>query len=225
MSSDTASIEARQAALLVQGLAALQVSASDAQQARLLEYLRLLQRWNAAYNLSAVRDPLRMVTQHLLDCLAIVPALNRRFGGAALRILDVGSGGGLPGVVLAVMQPSWTVCCVDAVAKKAFFLRQVAAELQLKNLQAEHARVEALRATPFDLVVSRAFSSLMDFVALTRSQLASGGVWLAMKGRAPSEEIGALPGDVEVFHVEQLEVPGLGAQRCLVWMRQRQKLG
>ena len=215
----------QQAALLAEGMDALALPATDAQRAKLLGYLQLLQKWNTAYNLSAVRDPLRMVTQHLLDCLAVVSVLNRQFDGTALRILDVGSGGGLPGVVLVVMQSLWSVCCVDAVAKKAFFVRQVAGELQLKNLQAEHARVETLRTAPFDLIVSRAFSSLQDFVALTRSQLAPGGAWLAMKGRVPDEEIAALPPGVSVFHVERLEVPGLDAQRCLVWMRPTPKLG
>lgn len=225
MNSDHLSIGDRQAALLAEGMDALALPATDAQRSKLLDYLQLLHKWNTAYNLSAVRDPLRMVTQHLLDCLAVVPALERHFSGAPARILDVGSGGGLPGVVFALMQPSWTVWCVDAVAKKASFVRQVAAELSVKNLQAEHARVEVLRAAPFDLVVSRAFSSLQDFVGLTRSQLAPGGTWLAMKGRVPDEEIAALPPGVSVFHVEQLEVPGLGAQRCLVWMRPTPKLG
>jgi 16S rRNA (guanine527-N7)-methyltransferase len=139
--------------------------------------------------------------------------------GTGARILDVGSGAGLPGVVLSLMRPNWVVHCVDAVAKKASFVRQVAVELRLKNLHAEHARVEALRLPAFDVVVSRAFASLADFTAWSRGQLAPGGVWLAMKGRLPEEEIAALPSWVSVFHVEQLQVPGLDAQRCLVWMR------
>ncbi|MCU0918895.1 MAG: 16S rRNA (guanine(527)-N(7))-methyltransferase RsmG [Burkholderiaceae bacterium] len=201
------------------GLEALSLLADEALLDRLLAYLDLLQKWNQAYNLSAVRDPQQMVHQHLLDCLAALPAVDRHLRGREARILDVGSGAGLPGVVWALMRPNWAVCCVDAVAKKASFVRQVAAELALRNLQAEHARVEQLCIVAVDVVVSRAFASLADFTALTRQHLAPGGCWLAMKGRLPEEEIAALPADVAVFHVEPLQVPGLDARRCLVWMR------
>jgi 16S rRNA (guanine527-N7)-methyltransferase len=201
------------------GLAALGLEAGDDLCGRLLAYLDLLHKWNQAYNLSAVRDPQQMVHQHLLDCLAALPPLDRHLQGRDARILDVGSGAGLPGVVWALMRPQWSLCCVDAVAKKASFVRQVAAELALRNLRAEHARVEQLQLPPFDVVVSRAFASLADFTQLTRQQLAPGGCWLAMKGRLPDDEIAALGADVTVFHVERLQVPGLDAQRCLVWMR------
>lgn len=188
----------------------------------LLAYLSLLARWNGAYNLTAVRDPKLMRVQHLADCLAAVPALRRRLGsGQAARILDVGSGGGLPGVVLAAVEPAWDVTCVDAVGKKAAFVRQVAGELALPNLHAEHARVESLKAMLFGVITARAFASLADFTRLTRPLLATGGVWMAMKGRRPDDEIAALGGDVDVFHVEPLSVPGLDAERCLVWMRPR----
>ncbi|WP_298834864.1 16S rRNA (guanine(527)-N(7))-methyltransferase RsmG [uncultured Piscinibacter sp.] len=188
---------------------------------RLLAYLALLQRWNATYNLTAVRDPGDMLTQHLADCLSVVGPLRRHLGsGAGRRLLDVGSGGGLPGVVLAALEPAWSVTCVDAVGKKAAFIRQVSVELGLRNLVAEHARIEALRQAPFDLVTSRAFSSLADFVSLTRRLLVPGGVWAAMKGKTPEAELAALPSGVVVFHVEPLQVPGLDAERCLVWMRQ-----
>lgn len=206
-------------AALRSGLEALSLPADEALLDRLLGYLDLLQKWNRAYNLSAVRDPQQMVHQHLLDCLAVLPALDRHLQGHEARILDVGSGAGLPGAVWALMRPNWAVCCVDAVAKKAVFLRQVAAELALRNLQSEHARVEQLPNLGVDVVVSRAFASLADFTALTRQHLAPGGCWLAMKGKLPNEEIAALPADVVVFHVEPLQVPGLDAQRCLVWMR------
>jgi 16S rRNA (guanine527-N7)-methyltransferase len=206
-------------AALRSGLEALSLQADDILQDRLLAYLDLLQKWNRAYNLSAVRDPQQMVYQHLLDCLAALPALDRHLQGREARILDVGSGAGLPGVVWALMRPNWSVCCVDAVAKKASFVRQVAGELALRNLQSEHARVEQLRLPLVDLVVSRAFASLADFTALTRQHLSPGGCWLAMKGKVPDDEIAALPADVSVFHVEPLQVPGLDAQRCLVWMR------
>jgi len=186
---------------------------------RLLAYLDLLQRWNATYNLTSVRDPEQMLVQHLFDCLAVIGPLRRELAPSGIRLLDVGSGGGLPGVVIATMCPEWRVACVDTVGKKAAFVRQVAVELKLANLQAEHARVETLRLPPCEAVVSRAFSSLADFVRLTRGQLKPSGVWMAMKGRRPDEEIATLPADVAVFHVEQLAVPELSAERCLVWMR------
>jgi 16S rRNA (guanine527-N7)-methyltransferase len=193
-------------ATLERALAALGLQASPAQLDTLLGYLALLQRWNATYNLTAVRDPAQMLTQHLADCLAV---------------LDVGSGGGLPGVVLATMLPALTVTCVDTVGKKVAFVRQVAAELRLPNLRAEHARIEQLKAPLASLIVSRAFASLADFVGWTRHLLRPDGVWLAMKGRSPDGEIAALPVDIEVFHVEPLQVPGLDAERCLVWLRPR----
>jgi 16S rRNA (guanine527-N7)-methyltransferase len=201
------------------GLDALLLPATDDGVDHLLGYLDLLHKWNQAYNLSAVRDPMQMVHQHLLDCLAALPPLDRHLQGRDARILDVGSGAGLPGVVWALMRPAWSVCCVDTVGKKASFVRQVAAELALRNLHAEHARVEQLRWEPVDVVVSRAFASLADFSALTRQHLLPGGCWLAMKGKIPDGEIAALPANVKVFHVEPLQVPGLDAQRCLVWMR------
>jgi 16S rRNA (guanine527-N7)-methyltransferase len=204
---------------LCAGLAALGLQASHDVAAKLLQYLDLLHKWNQAYNLSAVRDPQQMLPQHLLDCLAAVPALDRHLGQRAARILDVGSGAGLPGVVWALMRPQWSVVCVDTVAKKVSFVRQAIAELRLKNLIAEHARVEALRAGDFDVIACRAFASLADFTALTRAHLAVAGCWLAMKGKPPEDDIAALPPRVDVFHVEQLHVPSLDAQRCLVWMR------
>jgi 16S rRNA (guanine527-N7)-methyltransferase len=206
---------------LCRAAALLGVSLEPAVADRLLAYLVLLQRWNKVYNLSALRNPAEMLTHHLLDCLTVVPPLQRHAMGRPLRILDVGSGGGLPGVVLAVMQAQWSVTCVDAVAKKASFVRQVAGDLGLVNLRAVHARVEEMPASAqFDLVVSRAFASLADFTSWTRQRLAPGGVWLAMKGRVPDDEVAALSADVSVFHVEPLQVPGLKAQRCLVWMNE-----
>jgi 16S rRNA (guanine527-N7)-methyltransferase len=187
----------------------------------LLGYLDLLHRWNATYNLTSVRDPQDMLRQHLADCLAVVPPMARQLGhrGEHLRVLDVGSGGGLPGVVLAVLFPQWQVTCVDTVGKKAAFVRQVALELQLKNLCSEQARVEAMAGAPYDVVTSRAFASLADFVQLTRLRLASDGVWMALKGKLPCDEMSALSAEVAVFHVEPIAVPGLPAERCLVWMR------
>lgn len=194
----------------------------DAQLARLMEFLALLQKWNKVYNLTAVRDPQEMLTHHLLDSLAAVPPLRRHVAQAGLaapvRLLDVGSGGGLPGVVFAICCPEVDVSCVDTVGKKAAFIQQAAVALKLPNLHGVHARVEAL-TTPFDVVSCRAFASLPDFTAWSRGALAPHGVWLAMKGKRPEDELAALPADVQVFHVEPLQVPGLEAERCIVWMR------
>jgi 16S rRNA (guanine527-N7)-methyltransferase len=210
---------------LIAAATQLGVVLADTQVELLLSYLELLQRWNRTYNLTAVRDPDQMLTQHLADCLAVIGPLDRHLGGnPPHRLLDVGSGAGLPGVVIAALRPQVDVTCVDAVGKKAAFVRQVAASLRLPNLHAEHARVEQLKAGHFDVVTSRAFASLADFTALTRQHLADDGVWLAMKGQDPSDEGTALTPEVEVFHVEQLTVPGLDAARCLVWMRPRRSL-
>lgn len=212
------------AAALQAAANALGFTLADTAIARLCVYLDLLQRWNRVYNLTALRDPAEMLSHHLIDCLAVLPALRRHAatqGLDRLRILDVGSGGGLPGVVLAAVEPGWDVSCVDTVAKKASFIRQVAAELRLPNLHGLHARVESLPPAShrYDLITSRAFASLPDFTRLTAPLLAGQGVWMAMKGKLPAEEQAALPASVDVFHVEQLQVPGLDAQRCLVWMR------
>ena len=197
----------------------LALDASESQVDQLLGHLALLQRWNSHYNLTSVRDPAQMLTQHLSDCLAVIAPLRRECGSASTRLLDVGSGGGLPGVVLAVLNPAMHVTCVDTVGKKAAFIQQVAGELRLRNLHAQHARVEQLKAAPFDVIASRAFASLVDFTALTRPHLSVTGRWMAMKGKEPVDEISALPDDIDVFHVEQLAVPGLNAERCLVWMQ------
>lgn len=190
---------------------------SDTQLDQLLAYLALLQKWNKVYNLTAVRDLAQMLSHHLIDSLSVIPPLLRH--GAPARLMDVGAGGGLPGVVIAICCPGTDVSCVDAVAKKATFIQQVAAELKLPNLHGVHSRVEQLKTAPFGVITSRAFASLLDFTRLTRQHLAEGAVWMAMKGQHPADEIAALPADVDVFHVEQLAVPGLDAQRCIVWMR------
>lgn len=206
------------------GVRDLGLDLDEAQIGQLLDFLALLQKWNKVYNLTAVRDPQEMLTHHLLDSLAAVAPLRRHVaeqGGALpvpLRLLDVGSGGGLPGVVFAICCPGVDVSCVDTVAKKAAFIQQAAAALRLRNLHGIHARVETLPG-PFDVVSCRAFASLPDFTSWSQGALAPGGVWLAMKGKHPADEIAALPSGVQVFHVEQLTVPGLGAERCIVWMR------
>ena len=204
------------------GAEALGLALDSAQLTLLMDFLVLLQKWNKVYNLTAVRDPEEMLTHHLLDSLAAVLPLRRHVAQAGLaapvRLLDVGSGGGLPGVVFAICCPGVDVSCVDTVGKKAAFIQQAAVQLRLPNLHGVHARVESL-ATPFDVVSCRAFAALADFTTWSRQALAPHGVWLAMKGKHPEEELAALPADVQVFHVEQLAVPGLGAERCIVWMR------
>ncbi len=199
----------------------LALGLSDTQLDLLLDYLALIAKWNKVYNLTSVREPQAMLTQHLVDSLSLLPALRRHAGGKAIRLLDVGSGGGLPGVVIAICEPLIDVSCVDAVAKKASFIKQVAAELHLPNLHGLHSRVEDLKVPAFDLITSRAFASLLDFTQLTRKLLKPGATWLAMKGQHPVAELAALPADLDVFHVEQLQVPGLDAQRCLISIRSK----
>ena len=207
------------------GVQALGLELGDNQITQLLDFMALLQKWNKVYNLTSVRDPAEMLTHHLLDSLAAVGPLRRHLAqldqgasGTALRLLDVGSGGGLPGVVFAICCPQLDVSCVDTVAKKAAFIQQAAVALKLPNLHGIHARVESL-AGPFDVVSCRAFASLADFTAWSRAALGGASVWLAMKGKHPADELLALPAEVQVFHVEQLTVPGLDAERCIVWMR------
>lgn len=206
---------------LIDAAQALGLALSDAELEALLAYQGLIAKWNKVYNLTAVRDPEQMLTQHLVDCLAAVPPLRRVLkeqGVDAPALLDVGAGAGLPGVVFAILHPQLKVHCVDTVAKKAAFVQQVAVELKLPNLRGLHARVESL-GQGYDIVSSRAFASLVDFTTWSRAALKTGAVWLAMKGKEPLEEIAALPPQVQVFHVEHLQVPGLGAERCIVWMR------
>ena len=199
----------------------LGLDVADSHSEALLRYLALLQRWNATYNLTSIREPGQMLTHHLADCLAVIGPLRRQIGTPASRLLDVGSGGGLPGVVIAILNPHIDVTCIDAVGKKAAFVQQVAGELRLHNLHSQHARVELMRADPFHVVASRAFASLADFTHITRQHLGPNGVWMAMKGKQPSDELAQLPAEVRVLHVEQLAVPSLDAERCVVWMRHR----
>ena len=200
------------------GAQALGLVLTDAQIQHLLDYAALIQKWNKVYNLTALRDPADMLTHHLLDSLTAIAPLRRHTQGQPIQVLDVGSGGGLPGVVLAICMPELNVSCVDTVAKKAAFVQQVAVSLKLPNLRGLHARVESL-TDPYQVICSRAFASLPDFVTWSRSALSEGGVWMAMKGKHPQGEIDALPTDVQVFHVEPLTVPGLDVERCMVWMK------
>jgi len=223
---------------LRQGLDALGLPLAEHQQNQLLSYVDLMGKWTRVYNLTAVRDPQEMLTHHLLDSLSVVLPLGRQLealhterladprtekkqpamSSAPISLLDVGSGAGLPGVVIAITFPDIQVTCLDAVAKKVAFIQQVAATLKLSNLTGLHARIETV-TRPFDIISSRAFSSLADFVNGSYKALATDGVWMAMKGKTPEQELAALPEIAKAFHVEQLQVPGLDAQRCLVWMR------
>ena len=214
---------------LSKGLAELGLDLSEPQQEQLLSYIALIERWNRVYNLTALREQEAMLTHHLLDCLAILPQLRAQVAqmGGTPQILDVGSGAGLPGLVLAICEPNWRIDCVDTVAKKAAFMQQTAASLGLQHAKIHHARVEELaqkQAARYSIICSRAFSSLADFVQLTKSSLQEQGLWLAMKGRAPeAEELEALKGQAVAERVEAIVVPGLDAQRCLVWLRPAQK--
>ena len=204
------------AATLKKGAAELPLALGDAQCERLLDYLALLAKWNSVYNLTAVRDPAQMVVQHLLDSLAAVPAL-----ASAKRVLDVGSGGGLPGMVLAIWaqeaRPDMRIAMIDTVHKKTAFLTQVKAELGLANVTVHTGRVEALQvAEPFDVITSRAFADLSDFVDWSGHLLAPGGRFIAMKGLAASEETERLPSAWRVLEKTPLSVPGLNAERHLV---------
>lgn len=218
------------ASTLRSGLATLQLTLTDAQIQQLLDFQALIGKWTQVYNLTAVRDPAEMMTHHLLDSLAVVAPLQRHLEQAGLarsRLLDVGSGAGLPGVVIAICCPGVAVTCVDTVNKKATFIKQAALSLKLPNLTGLHARVESLNpgtTQPFDIVCSRAFASLVDFTQWSANALAPQGVWMAMKGKQPVDELAILPSTVEVFHVEQLRVPGLDAERCLLWLRPQQTM-
>ena len=209
-------------------LAQMAISLTAGQVSRLLDYVDLLLKWNKVYNLTAVRNPQEMLTHHLLDCLAVLPSLagqlDQQLGlqdvaGSPVRLLDVGSGAGLPGVVIAICCPQISVDCVDTVAKKAAFINQAALALKLTNLRGLHQRVETITSGQYQIVSARAFASLPGMVQWTVGALAEGGVWMAMKGKTPDAEMAGLPKTAEVFHVEQLVVPGLDASRCLVWMR------
>lgn len=207
------------ASVLIKGAQTLGLSLSDLQIEQLAQYATLLQKWGAVYNLTANKEMSQIVSLHLLDSLAIIGPVQRESPNGE-RLLDVGSGAGLPGVVLAIVLPGLQVHCLDAVAKKAAFVRQVAISLGLKNLIAHHARVEEFNEQ-FDLVTSRAFSSLSDFVMLTQKNLKPQGQWAAMKALVTQEELAPILSNGDVFHVEPLLVPGLDASRNLVWIKRK----
>lgn len=213
---------------LRQGAQTLGLALSEGQMTQLLDYQALIQKWTQVYNLTAVRDPAEMMTHHLLDSLAVIAplrAMQARLQSDPLvpaktpaRLLDVGSGAGLPGVVIAICCPDMAVDFVDTVAKKAAFIQQAAVALKLPNLRGLHARVENL-TDKYPIISARAFASLADFTRWSQAALAEQGVWLAMKAKHPADEIAALPAETQVFHVEPLQVPGLDAERCIIWLR------
>jgi len=200
------------AAVLEEGIGAMHLDVNPAQREKLMDYLALMFKWNSVYNLTSLRDPMQMVTHHLLDSLAAVPAFAQ-----AHNVLDVGSGGGLPGIVLAIVRPDMKVSMIDTVHKKTAFLTQVKAELGLSNVTVYTARVEQLQVSDkFDVITSRAFADLSDFVNWSSHLLADGGRYIALKGVAPKDEQERLPAEWQVTGVEPLQVPRLGAERHLV---------
>lgn len=200
--------------LLADGIQDMQLAVSPAQQEQLMDYLTLMFKWNSVYNLTSLRDPVQMVTHHLLDSLAAVPAFED-----AKNVLDVGSGGGLPGVVLAIVRPDMKVSMIDTVHKKTAFLTQVKAELGLANVTVYTMRVEQLQVSDkFDVITSRAFADLSDFVNWSSHLLAEGGRYIALKGTAPKDEQERVPAAWKVTQVEPLQVPRLGAERHLVFI-------
>ena len=205
------------------GAAQLGLALTDAQITALLEFAALLLRWNRVHNLTAIRSADELLTHHLLDALSLVRPLRDPLGdaaGDAVEVLDVGSGGGLPGIPLAIVCPHWRITLVDAVQKKAAFLTQAALELKLANVTVHHARVEQLRGS-YRVITSRAFAALADFVGWTRHLLATDGFWLAMKARIDPAELQALPEDLSCSAVLPIDVPGLGEQRHLIRIEPR----
>jgi 16S rRNA (guanine527-N7)-methyltransferase len=209
------------AQVLAEGIAEMQLDVSQAQQDKLIDYLGLMFKWNAVYNLTSLRDPMQMVTHHLLDSLAAVPAF-----ADAKNVLDVGSGGGLPGIVLAIVKPDVKISMIDTVHKKTAFLTQVKAELGLANVTVHTMRVEQLQVSDkFDVITSRAFADLSDFVNWSSHLLADGGRYIALKGVAPKEEQQRVPAEWTVTRVEPLQVPRLGAERHLVFIERSASKG
>lgn len=210
--------------MLIRGLEGLGLPSQERTVLLLGRFADLLLRWNRTYNLTAIREESEVVTHHLLDSAALVPMIGK-IAPEAQTLLDVGSGGGLPAVPTALLRPDLSVHAVDTVKKKVTFLQQAQIELGLKNFRAHHARVENLRLSPFDVITSRAFASLADFTSLTEHLLKPSGVWLAMKGVAPEEEMAALPDFVRVREILPMTVPGLHESRHLIVMERNERCG
>ena len=200
--------------VLAEGIAEMKLDVSAAQQDKLMDYLALMSKWNGVYNLTSLRDPMQMVTHHLLDSLAAVPA----FAGAR-NVLDVGAGGGLPGIVLAISRPDMKVSMIDTVHKKTAFLKQVKAELELSNVTVHTMKVQDLDVSDkFDVITSRAFADLSDFLNWSGHLLTEGGKFIALKGTAPAEEQERIPTEWRITGLQPLQVPRLGAERHLVFV-------
>ncbi|QOY94595.1 16S rRNA (guanine(527)-N(7))-methyltransferase RsmG [Massilia sp. UMI-21] len=206
------------AQVLADGIADMKLDVTPAQQEKLLDYLALMNKWNSVYNLTSLRDPMQMVTHHVLDSLAAVPAF-----ASARNVLDVGAGGGLPGIVLAISRPDMRVSMIDTVHKKTAFLKQVKAELELANVTVYTMKVQDLGVTTplsdkFDVITSRAFADLSDFLEWSGHLLAPDGKFIALKGTAPAEEQERVPAEWKVTGLQPLQVPRLGAERHLVFV-------
>jgi 16S rRNA (guanine527-N7)-methyltransferase len=202
------------AQVLLEGVTEMKLEITPAQQEKLLDYLALMNKWNSVYNLTSLRDPMQMVTHHLLDSLAAVPA----FAGAR-NVLDVGAGGGLPGIVLAISRPDMKVSMIDTVHKKTAFLKQVKAELELSNVSVYTMKVQELEVSDkFDVITSRAFADLTDFLNWSGHLLAEGGKFIALKGTAPAEEQERIPAEWKISGLQPLQVPRLGAERHLIFV-------
>lgn len=202
---------------LERGLRSMKVELPDSAQLQLLRYLDELARWNKAYNLTAIRAAGEMVNRHLLDSLALLPILQALPGYPQLRLLDVGAGAGLPGIPLAIAEPALAVTVLDSNGKKARFMRHAQRTLALAHVEVAELRVEAFQPpAPYDVIVSRAFASLADFFAATSPLLASGGVWVAMKGKLDPAELAAVPAAVDIRETRRLRVPGLEEERHAV---------
>ncbi len=200
--------------VLAEGIAEMKLDVSAAQQDKLMDYLALMSKWNGVYNLTSLRDPMQMVTHHLLDSLAAVPAFVD-----ARNVLDVGAGGGLPGIVLAITRPGMKVSMIDTVHKKTAFLKQVKAELELSNVTVHTMKVQDLDVSDkFDVITSRAFADLSDFLNWSGHLLAEGGKFIALKGTAPAEEQERIPTEWRITDLQPLQVPRLGAERHLVFV-------
>ena len=207
-------MDAQSTTALKDGLSAMAISVSDKQFNQLCLYIDLLEKWNVAYNLTALKDERQMVYHHLLDSLSLTPFVS----DTAKTVLDVGSGGGTPGIPLAIYRPDLAVTLVDSNSKKTAFLRQAVIELGLNNVQVITERVENIQAIQFDTIVSRAFAELGDFVRLTEQILAKNGEWLAMKGVYPYEEVDRLPENIMVKQVVEVKVPFIDGSRHIVEM-------
>lgn len=207
-------MDAQSQTQLADGLAMMNITVNDKQFNQLCLYLDLLEKWNVAYNLTAVRDVLQMVSVHLLDSLSVTPFISAQ----AQSVLDVGSGGGQPGIPLAIMRDDLAITLLDSNSKKTAFLQQAVIELRLNNVQVITERVENVKQIQFDTIVSRAFAELGDFVRLSEHLLAKQGIWLAMKGVYPYEEVDRLPENIIVEQIQEVKVPFIDGSRHIVEM-------